>query len=69
MIVGLWVATNKFSIKMGLLDLKVGVIGGNTPPKVLLSSFGEVMWKSCEKSSVPSPKYASKNYDMPKNKL
>ena len=33
---GLWVATDKFLIKMFLLDLKKGVVGGNTPPKIYL---------------------------------
>ena len=28
--------TNKFSIQTGFLDLKEGVAGGNTPPKVYL---------------------------------
>ena len=29
-------AANKFSIKLGFLDLKKGVTGGNTPSKVYL---------------------------------
>ena len=33
---GLWVATDKFIMKMLLLDLKKGVAEGNTPPKIYL---------------------------------
>ena len=68
LIVRLWVTTNKFSIQTGFLDLKEGVAGGNTPPKVYLVALERLRGNLREKFRSVA-EVCIENYDLPKINL
>ena len=61
-------ATHKFSIKMGLLDPKVGVTGGNTPSKVYLVALERLCGNLREKFRSVA-EVCIENHDLPKINL